>query len=60
MWEIVQGFDEVNDVFVLALSLVNVKEKQLFNVSEFGFFLDEVLEGELVLLQAYIDEVNRF
>lgn len=58
--EVVEGLDKVKDVVIGVLGSIDVKEKQLFYVSELGLFFDEVFENELVLLKTHVQEVDCF
>ena len=60
MREVVESLNEVDDVLILILRLVNIQKEEFLDVSELGFFLDEVLEGELILFQTYVDKIDRF
>lgn len=50
MGELVESFDKTQNVGIGVFGGIYVKEKQLFDISELGLVLDELLKHEFVLL----------
>ena len=59
MRELIEGLNEAHDVGIGVLG-INLKQEQLFHISEFGLLFDELFENELVLLQADVHEIQSF